>query len=352
MKLGGLALGSLAFSPLLPYASSFDDSSLLRVATTSVSVYREPSDKSPIYGTWYRDDLIHYYGEVKSLDGEPKYNPVWYRVWGGYLHRSRLEKVKVVYNKPLESIPEGKLQLMEVTVPFTKPFRNSKARGWEMIDNADANTMYYGSVHWVTGVEAGPDDALWYRIFDELDSNVPYFVPAQHLRPINHEELSPLSPDVPKDQKRIEVNLTTQTLTAYEYDQPVFRTTVSSGIPAGDFKTPDGDFRIEWKVPAKHMGYSYFGLGKGGNVFLTADVDNYILPGVPWSCFFTEAGHAFHGTYWHENFGAPMSHGCVNMRTPEAKWLFRWVLPSHTVAELSTQISFGGELGTAVKIHY
>jgi hypothetical protein len=36
-------------------------------------------------------------------------------------------------------------------------------------------------------------------------------------------------------------------------------------------------------------------------------------------------GHAFHGTYWHENFGAPMSHGCINMRTEEANWVFRWV---------------------------
>lgn len=262
----------------------------------------------------------------------------------------------MIFNKPVDFIPEGTRQLVEVTVPFTTPYRNSKARGWERIDKSEKgkeeHTMYYGSVHWAIAVEAGPDGTPWYRIFDELDSNVPYFAPALHFRPIPPEDLSPISPEVPKDQKRIEVNLTTQSLTAYEYDKPVFRTTISSGIPAGDFKTPDGNFNIDWKVPAKHMGNSYFGLGKHGNVYLTADVDNYILPGVPWSCFFTEKGHAFHGTYWHENFGAPMSHGCINMRTPEAKWLFRWVQPSHTVAGLSTKISFGGELGTAVNIHY
>ncbi len=45
--------------------------------------------------------------------------------------------------------------------------------------------------------------------------------------------------------------------------------------------------------------------------------------------FFHEAGYAFHGTYWHDNLGTPMSRGCVNMRIEDAKWLFRWVRPIH-----------------------
>jgi hypothetical protein len=125
LKLGGLALGALAFSPLLSTRSGFDDSPLVRVATESVSVYKEPSDESAITGTWYRDELIHVYGEVKGVNGEPKYNPIWYRVWGGYLHRARLQKVKVIYNKPLDLIPEGTRQLVEVTVPFTQPWRST-----------------------------------------------------------------------------------------------------------------------------------------------------------------------------------------------------------------------------------
>jgi hypothetical protein len=99
------------------------------------------------------------------------------------------------------------------------------------------------------------------------------------------------------------------------------------------------------KVPAKHMGNSYFSSETTGN--LLADVDNYVLPGVPWSSFFTTQGHAFHGTYWHENFGAPMSHGCINMRTEEANWVFRWVKPNH----VSDAVANRG-LGTVVEIHY
>jgi hypothetical protein len=350
LKLGGLALGTLAFArqPFLGGLSNFSDASLLRVATKSLSVYKEASDKSLITGTWYRDELIHYYDEVNGVDGEPKHNPIWYRVWGGYLHRARLQRVKIIFNKPMDFIPEGTRQLAEVTVPFTTPRRLIKA-GWtpEPLNPP----LYYESVHWVDSIREGPDGTPWYGIFDELDSNVKYFVPAMHMRPIPHEDLSPISPDVPWNKKRIDVNLTTQMLTAFEYDKAIFQTKISSGIPAGDFKSPDGKFQIIDKTPSKHMGNSYFGLTQNRN--LLADADGYVLPGVPWTCFFTEVGHAFHGTYWHENFGAPMSHGCINMRTSEARWLFRWVLPAHTVQELSTQYSFHyGNKGTAVNIFY
>jgi lipoprotein-anchoring transpeptidase ErfK/SrfK len=64
-----------------------------------------------------------------------------------------------------------------------------------------------------------------------------------------------------------------------------------------------------------------------GDGLLTDAIDAYELPGVPWTCFFAPHGIAFHGTYWHDNFGTPMSHGCINMRTEEAKWLYRWSLP-------------------------
>ena len=80
LKLGGLSLGSLAFSPSLKNLASFDDSFVVRVATNSISVYSRPSDKSSIVSTWYRDELLHVYEEV-TVD-EPTHNPVWYRVWG------------------------------------------------------------------------------------------------------------------------------------------------------------------------------------------------------------------------------------------------------------------------------
>jgi lipoprotein-anchoring transpeptidase ErfK/SrfK len=59
-----------------------------------------------------------------------------------------------------------------------------------------------------------------------------------------------------------------------------------------------------------------------------ADANSYDLPGVPWVCFIDEKGVSFHGTYWHNDFGKPRSHGCINLPSAGAKWVYRWTLPS------------------------
>jgi len=318
LKLSASTVASLAFSPLLPGLDfdPFHDGEQVRVTRKSVSIFSAPDDQSQIVSQRFRDELVHIYGEVNS--GTPVYNPIWYRVWGGYLHRGYTQKVKVLFNEPLTTIPEGTLQLTELTVPYSQAMRYTKTYGWQ-----PNLRLYYGTTYWIDGIDEGPDGQPWYRIYDEL-VGFPYNVAAIHLRPIPFEEWSPITPEVPLENKRIEVNLNTQILTAYEYDNVVFQTNISSGIPAGrpspnviSTKTPSGEFRVFEKYPSKHMG--------NGNLF--AGVEDYELPGVPWTSFFTKSGVAFHGTYWHDNFGTPMSRGCINMRIPEAKWVFRWTRP-------------------------
>lgn len=318
LKLGVSAIAGLGLPSFLPGLGTFDDSLQVRVATKSVSVHSASNDQSRIVMQRFRDELVNVYEEVDT--GVPAHNPIWYRVWGGYIHRGRLQKVKVLLNKPLASIPEGTHQLAELTVPYTQAMRYTKTYGWQ-----PNLRLYYGSVHWIAGIDEGPDGEAWYRIFDEL-VGYPYHVPALHMRPIALDEWSSITPEVALDEKRIEVNLSKQVLTAYENEQFVFETTISSGIATANqdpkalsTQTPTGEFRILSKYPSKHMG--------NGNLFATPE--DYELPGVPWTCFFHEAGYAFHGTYWHDNFGVPMSRGCVNMRIEEAKWLFRWVRPLH-----------------------
>jgi lipoprotein-anchoring transpeptidase ErfK/SrfK len=334
IKFSATALGGLTLGPFLSAFDQFDDANLVRVTTDSVSVYNEPNDKSRIVAQWFRDEFIPIYAEVNA--GAPVYNPIWYRVWGGYVHRGRLQKVKNLFNEPLPSLPKGTRQLAEITVPFTQAMRFTKTYGWQ-----PNLRLYYESVHWIDGIDEGPDNTPWYRIFDEL-VGFPYHVQATHLRPISFDEWSPISPDVPFEEKRIEVNLTTQILTAFEYDKKVFQTNISSGIAtwqpdpnAISTKTPVGEFSIFDKYPSKHMG--------NGNLF--AGIEDYELPGVPWTSFFTETGVAFHGTYWHDNFGTPMSRGCINMRVEEAKWLFSWVRPAHEAGKISNR-----GLGTQVLI--
>ena len=337
LKLGVLGFGTMAFAPFKKQMGLFDDRMLVRVATNAISVHSQPDDESRIVGQWYRDDLLTVYETVTAK--KPEYNPVWYRVWGGFVHRARMQRVQVLYNPIQNYFADDTRYLAEVTVPYSLPMRHSKFYGWEPI-----YPLYYESVHWVDGIREGPDGELWYSIFDELVS-VPYYVPAHHLRMIPYEEFTPLSPEVDFLDKRVDVILSTQKLYAYEYDKVVFETTISSGLLQGNpngigLNTPIGKFNIREKMPSKHM-------GDGSLASDVSDTEVYELPGVPWTSFFTEAGHAFHGTYWHENYGVPMSHGCVNMRTHEAKWLFRWLRPVHNGPQL-----YRRGYGTEVNILY
>jgi lipoprotein-anchoring transpeptidase ErfK/SrfK len=333
LKLGGLTLASLAFSSFLPEFTGFEDIELVRVAKDPVSVYKKPDDASLIVNTWPRDSLVHVYDTVEVET--PGANPHWYRVYGGYMNASRLQKVRIHYNVPRSSIPPDNKILSEVTVPFTQAYRYNQWDGWFSVYR-----LYYSSIQWITGLDAGPDGKAWYVVQDEADKNLHYYVPAVQLRPISAEEMAPISKDVPPGYKRIDVNLSTQTLTCFEAEKEVMSTRVSSGV-TGLFDTPHGSFNIQVKLPSRNMS-------------TTSRFADDVIPlvGVPWTSFFTSQGHAFHGTYWHDNFGVPMSHGCVNMRNEDAMWLFRWSNPLAGIKNVDmTTLDVKG-FGTPVEVHY
>jgi LysM repeat protein len=109
--------------------------------------------------------------------------------------------------------------------------------------------------------------------------------------------------------KWIDINIKKQTITAYEGATAVKTVLVSTGIAV--HPTPVGKYKIYAKYSAVNM--------SGG----TRGVDYYYLPNVPWTMFFYQ-GYAIHGTYWHHNFGHPMSHGCINLTIADAKWFYDW----------------------------
>lgn len=323
LKLSGLALGSLAFRPLFSRNGERDLGMLARVTIQQIDVRAAPRDDAPIVGNRFRDQLIHIYAQLNPPDAPQYYNTLWYRVWGGYVHSAYLQLVNVQLNQPASQISEGG-DLIELTVPFTDAYQYNSRDGWYPWRG---NRLYYSTNHWATGVESGPDGEAWYQITSELSKTEVYYAPAKHFRLIPAEELLPVSSDVPPEEKRVEVSITNQTLKAFERDKEVLSTKISSGIPSRRIPgqlptaTPTGRFNIYSKMPNKHMG------AITGNPD-SDDGDSFSLPGVPWTCFFASpGGYAFHGTYWHNNFGLQMSHGCVNMRNEDAKWLFRWTTP-------------------------
>lgn len=107
--------------------------------------------------------------------------------------------------------------------------------------------------------------------------------------------------------RRIEVNLTTQRTILYENDQVVQSWAASTGLPSSP--TTAGSYRIGWKTSMQDMG--------------CFEGATYCTENVPWVAYFN-GDQAFHGAYWHNNFGNVMSHGCVNLPVASAKFLYDW----------------------------
>ena len=124
----------------------------------------------------------------------------------------------------------------------------------------------------------------------------------------------PAEPGEIDEERWIDVDLSEQTLTAYENGVAVRTTLVSTGLSATP--TPTGQFRIWVKFRYDDM-----------------SGDDYYIEDVPYVMYFYK-GYGLHGVTWHGNFGHPMSHGCINLPTEEAEWLFGWA-----------------DVGTLVNIH-
>ncbi len=241
--------------------------------------------------------------------GNP-YNSIWYQINGeGYTFSGWIQPVETNYQKPKFDIPKSG-QVGEITVPYTITKRDP----YVYADNG--YRTYYGTTHWVTRTVVTKDEkSIWYEIYDFYLKKLLY-VPSHDLRLIPDDELTLLSPDVPQEEKKIVVDLSTQLVTAFEGEKMVFSQRCASGVKGTD--TPKGEFQTYHKGPSVHM------TNEGDAV---EEETVYSLPGVPWCSFFTGAGNAFHGTYWHNDWGMPRSHGCVNLPTEAAKFIYRWTQP-------------------------
>ena len=344
LKLALLSLGSVAWRPLRRLTRG--EGTLwgqglrwARVTISRVPIFTEPDYHAPKVGLFTRDTLFPILEEIVSPNGPP-YNPRWYRTWRGFVHTAYTQRVGFFpqWNGAAHIPPSGRPA--EVTVPYTQAYRLVQSTPWPPLYR-----LYYGSMHWVVDSVRGPSGRQWFIVEDDL-LKVHYAVAAEHLRLLEPEEAAPLSPEVPPSEKHILISLSEQRLYAFEGETQVYEAPISSGVPSRaptdngiPTKTPSGRFFITSKAFNRHM----------GNGDLTTALEAYELPGVPWVSFFVETGVAIHGTYWHDNFGTPMSHGCINMRNEDARWVFRWSTPTLEATPDYWQ-AFRTGRGTTVKV--
>lgn len=113
--------------------------------------------------------------------------------------------------------------------------------------------------------------------------------------------------------KYIIVDRAEQMLYAYDGEELFMESTISTGLELSP--TPAGTFTVYKKTPSRYM---------QGPILGISGSDFYDLPGVPWNLYFTQGGAVIHGAYWHDNFGQPWSHGCVNLPPKAAEKLYNW----------------------------
>ena len=286
------------------------------------NIYETASAKSKVVGKFKATEVIPLLGETIGV-GPTDYNPLWYKTETaegdpGFVHSALVQPCDNVINKAVTQIDERGVW-GEITVPVAASRNAADPKAGQRFP------AYYSLLVKIVGVREGTDKKAWYEIKEDKWSHTKTnsFISADQVRIVPESEFEAISPNVPQ-AKWMEIDLKQQTTTAYEDDVPVYTARLASGTRGYD--TPIGEHWIYVKIPGQRM--------FGG---AASDSSSYDLPAIPWVSYFTPIGHSFHGTYWHNDYGRPRSHGCANVLPLDAKWIFRW---SHPVPDYWAEDGF------------
>lgn len=340
LKIAGMGFAGLAFR-LQPGGSSLAEfpqaDRLGRVVVGKTELKARPGFDSQTVGDVYQDMVVTWLGETVGWDPQ-RINQRWVETPDGYIWSPYLQPVRNTLTTPLAELPSPGGMWAEVSIPYIDlKLDNPPARApWlaERISQGLPPRLYHSQVIWVDQVKTDEQGQAWYRINERYGSYGDLFwAAAQAFRPLSAEEIVPISPEV--EDKRVVVNVAYQTLACYEGQREVYLARVSTGLLSNEAATPIGEFPIWRKLVSVHMS----GGSTGGG---------WDLPGVGWTSLFVGNGVAIHSTYWHNNFGEPMSRGCVNARPEDSKWVFRWVQPIVPYEPGDVTVQMPG--GTRVKV--
>jgi lipoprotein-anchoring transpeptidase ErfK/SrfK len=350
LKTGLIGAGVLAALPLIPRRSvqlEFPASVKLgRVAVAQVEVKSRPTFDSDTVKILYEDTVVDWQREVI---GEPNLNRGKNRRWvettDGYIYASDLQPARNLPNQPLQELPDspaGKGLWAEVTVPkIAVTLANPPARAEVLKDASLPFGLYYGQIYWIDDIRT-QDGKVEYHVIEKHGSpGDEFWADATGLRPIKEDELNPINPDAA--DKKVVINVSYQTLSCLEGKREVYFCRVSTGAKFDAY----GNAVDKWSTP---LGLYHAISRKYLSIHMAAGsrASGYELFGVSWTSIFATGGVAIHATYWHNNYGEPMSHGCVNALPEDAKWVFLWSLPR--VPYTDGKIEISGYAGTNVQV--
>jgi lipoprotein-anchoring transpeptidase ErfK/SrfK len=349
IKLLGVGAVSLGLKPnlLLTKKAQFPDYERLgRVCIIGkVEIKSSPAESSQTTGVLYEDAVIPWFREVVAK--EPNYNYFnqrWVETTDGYVYAINIQPVRNIPNTPTEnllSFSRGEGMWAQVTVPYadatlvTNPSSNSWVK--VRIDQGLPIRVYYGQVYYIDRIKKDDDGSIHYRVNPNYYGGVDMFwVPAEALKPISPDDIKPINPSV--ENKKIVVDVTRQELSCFEGETEVYYCRVSTGPKSVEkWATPIGSYVIS----SKYISLQMSGGGSGAP---------YELPGIGWVSVFATGGVAIHATVWHNNFGTPKSHGCVNTLPEDANWIFRWSLPQTPYDPGTVDITQSGLPSTTVQV--
>jgi len=311
-----------------------------RVTANRLWIFEEPNPNAKHVRPVYLHYVAGIWGGVRGERYDAKsHSVVWFDVGEGYLHSAFVSPCKEIFNPVRTDMPEEYGFFWgEVTVPMVTQWKKPRMTGgaWDF----DHYRGFFGQVHKIVDYAIDDQGMEWYRLEDDIEPEREAWMLAKTIRYIPPQEFLPINPDV--EDKKIIISLDEQLLTAYENGNPVFQTRIASGTDYQndegeviDFSTPLGQTPIQRKRPSRRM--------RGGSGSLAYDVN-----AVPWVSYFS-AGAAIHGAFWHNNYGLPRSHGCINVLPDAAKWIYRWSQP-YLAYDEEYRWAADNELATPVQV--
>lgn len=348
---GVVAFGGAAF--IQPFNNVFakiedwpDAERLGRVCVGKVDIRSKPSVDAPSVGVLYEDNVLVWLRELSGEIPGGRISARWVETPDGYIYSPSLQPVKLFSNNPVKELPTSSIGQgfwAEVTTPYVDLIiHNPPARSIAIRESLYPR-LYYSQVLWVDGIKIGQDDKVYYRINEKYGNPGDIFwAEAKSFRPITADEISPISPDIEDKKIIVDVTRNRQILSCYEGNNEVYYCQISSGAKWNAY----GEFVEEWGTPIgphpiwrKLISVHMAGGSTGGG---------YDLPGIAWTSLFTSGGVAIHSTFWHNDYGTPRSHGCINAKPEDAKWIFRWTSPQITLDPGDLTVSMPG--GTIIDI--